>query len=146
MLFPQQELINRGSFKFYRPVCVVEELLPRAVSLVAEVDMDEGVVLWLEGLLDEGHVGLFWGSASFPDVAAGTGADDVFPGGFSSYAPRDYVVERKLAGGESFSAVLAFIFVAREYVSAIEFDVGPREAVVKEQADDSRDGDVKIDG
>ena len=56
------------------------------------------------------------------------------------------MVERELAGGEAFAAVLAFVLVASEDVSAIELDVGAREAVVKEQANDPRDGDVEIDG
>jgi len=77
---------------------VVEELLPGVVSLVAEVDVDERVVLRLDGLLDECHTGQLWSPASFFDVAAGTGANDVFPDGFSAHASRYDVVERKLAG------------------------------------------------
>lgn len=38
------------SFKFNRPVCVVEELFPAFVSLVAEMDVDEGIVAGFDGL------------------------------------------------------------------------------------------------
>jgi len=125
---------------------VVEELFPGSVSLVAEVDVDEGIVLWLDGFLDEGHGGLLGRPASLLDVAIGTGADDVIPHRFSAHTPGDDVVERELTGGEAISAVLAFVLVASEDVSAIELDIGAREAVVKEQANDPRDGDVEIDG
>jgi len=38
---------------------MVEELFPAFVSVVAEVDVDEGVVAGLDGLLDERHAGMF---------------------------------------------------------------------------------------
>ena len=34
---------------------MVEELFPGAVSLVAEVNVDEGIVLWPDGFFDEAH-------------------------------------------------------------------------------------------
>jgi len=37
---------------------VVEELFPAFVSVVAEVDVDEGVVPGLDGLFDECHAGM----------------------------------------------------------------------------------------
>ena len=40
---------------------MVEELFPALVSLVAEVDVDEGVVAGLDGLFNELHAGKFWG-------------------------------------------------------------------------------------
>ena len=47
------------SFKLHGPVGVVEELFPAFVSVVAEVDVDEGVVPGLDGLFDELHAGMF---------------------------------------------------------------------------------------
>jgi len=58
---------------------VVEELLPGMVAGLAEMDVDEGIVPGLDGFLDQCQSGLFWGSASFFDVAVGAGADDIFP-------------------------------------------------------------------
>ena len=52
------------------------------------------------------------------------------------------MVEGQLAGGVFLSAVLAAVLVACEDVSAVELNFVSWEAVVKEQADDSRDGDV----
>ncbi len=40
------------SFKFYGPVGVVEELFPAFVALVAEMDVDEGIVAGPDGLFD----------------------------------------------------------------------------------------------
>ena len=47
------------SFQFDGPVGVVEELFPAFVSLVSEVDVDEGIVPGLDGLFDEFHAGMF---------------------------------------------------------------------------------------
>ena len=73
---------------------MVEELFPAFVSVVAEVDVDEGVVAGLDGLLDERHSGMFYGLAAFFDVTGRTGTNDIFPGCFAAQASRDYVVER----------------------------------------------------
>ena len=44
------------------------------------------------------------------------------------------------------AAILAMVFVAGEDVPAIEFDLASGQAVVKEQPDNSRHGDMEIDG
>lgn len=56
------------------------------------------------------------------------------------------MVEGQFAGGETSAAILAGVFVAGEDVAAIELDLGAREAVVEEQADNAGDGDVEIYG
>ena len=43
---------------------MVEELFPAFVALVAEMDVDEGVVAGLDGLFDEFHAGVFRGLAA----------------------------------------------------------------------------------
>ncbi len=65
-----------------------------AVSLVAEVDVDEGIVPGLYGLFDELHAGIFQDLAALFNVAGRTGTNDVFPGCFAALAARDYVIER----------------------------------------------------
>jgi hypothetical protein len=45
------------SFQFDGPVCVVEELFPTFVAMVAEVDVDEGIVAGLDGLFNGGKEG-----------------------------------------------------------------------------------------
>jgi len=59
---------------------VVEELFPAFVSVVAEVDVDEGVVAGLDGFFYELHAGIFQGLTAFFDVTGRTGTNDVFPG------------------------------------------------------------------
>jgi len=81
-------------FQLYRPVGVVEELFPAFVALVAEMDVDEGIVPGLDGLFDEGHAGMFRGMAAFFDVAGGAGTNDIFPGCLAAQAARNDVVER----------------------------------------------------
>ena len=58
---------------------MVEELLPASVSVVTEVDVDEGIVLGPDGLLNKLHPGMLWCSAAFFDIAGCAGANNVFP-------------------------------------------------------------------
>ena len=58
---------------------MVEELLPASVSVMAEVDVEEGVVSGLNGLSDKLHPGAFWSSAAFFDVTGCAGTNNIFP-------------------------------------------------------------------
>lgn len=78
---------------------MVEGLFPAFVSVVAEVDVDEGFVPGLDGLFDEFHAGMFQDLAAFFDIAGWAGTDYVFPGCCSAHAPRDDVVMAKLWSG-----------------------------------------------
>src|SRR5215213_5332496 len=62
-----------------RPVRRVQELLPRAVALVGEADVDDGAALGLDRLGDQVQVRLLRGAAAFLDVALHAAADDVLP-------------------------------------------------------------------
>ena len=135
---------ERASFQFHGPVRVVEELSPASVSLVSKMDVDEGIVLGLDRFLDERHAGLLRHASAFPDVARGAGTHDVFPRGLTTQGPRDDVVERQLAGREALAALLASVFVAGKDIPAIEFDFASGQAVVKQQPNDPRHGDVKV--
>ena len=59
---------------------MIEELLPASVSLVAEVDTNEGVVAGFDGFLDEVHACVAWGASSFFYVAGGARTNNVLPG------------------------------------------------------------------
>ena len=72
---------------------MVEELLPASVARLAEMNVDERIVLRFGRFLDERHSGQFWGSASFFDVAVGAGADDIFPDRFAAHTPWDDMVQ-----------------------------------------------------
>jgi len=73
---------------------VVEELLPASVAVVAEVDVDKGVVPGPDGLSDKLHPSALWSSAAFFDVAGCAGTNNVFPDRFAAHTPGDDVVER----------------------------------------------------
>ncbi len=73
---------------------MVEELFPAFVSVVAEVDVDQGVVSRSGGFFDQLYAGVSRGPAAFPDVAVCAGTDDVFPDCLAAHASREYVVER----------------------------------------------------
>jgi hypothetical protein len=129
-----------------RPISMVEELLPAFVARLAEVNMHKRIVLRPGRDADKREAGLLWGSAAFFNVTLGAGADHIFPVRFSAHTSRDNVVEGKLAGVVTFAAILAAVSVAGEDVAAIEFYLAAREAVVEQQTDNARDGDVEIYG
>ena len=133
----------RDLFQLDRPIGVVEKLLPAPISVVAQMDVDERIVGRPDGRLDEFHVRFLWGSSALLDVARSAGANDVLPGGFAAERSRNHVVEGQLTGGEMLAAILAPVFVAGEDVPSVELHVGSRKAVVKEQPDDPRHGDVE---
>ncbi len=55
------------------------------------------------------------------------------------------MVEGKLGGRKAFAAILAGVSVACEDVSAVELHIVFWKLVVKEQADDSWNGNIEID-
>jgi len=110
---------------------VVKELLPASVAGLAEVDVHQRIVPGLGGLLDQRHSGYLRGSATFFDVALGAGTDDIFPDRIAAHAPWDDVVERQFVGRKSSPAILAAVFVTGKDVSAVEFYVILRQAVIE---------------
>ncbi len=123
---------------------MVEELLPGAVSLVPQVDVDERVVPGPDGLLDQRHAGLFRCLAPLPDVARRACADDIRPNRLAPHTPRNNVVQRKLAHRESLAAVLASVFVAGEDVSTIELHFRPRQPIVKKKPNNPGHRNIEI--
>ncbi len=73
---------------------MVEELFPASVSVMAEVDVDEGVVSGLDSLSNKLHPCVFWGSAAFFDIAGCAGTNNILPDSFASHTPWYDVVER----------------------------------------------------
>ena len=63
------------------------------ISLIAQVDVDDGIVFGLEWFLNQDHTRLLRSSTSFFHVAGGTGTDDICPDGLAACASRDDVVE-----------------------------------------------------
>ena len=108
------------------------------------MDVDKRVALGFYGQLDKGHIGIFWAASAFFDVAVSAGADNVFPGRFAADTAGDNMVERQLACRKFFTAILAAVLVASKEVSAIEFDVVSRQAVVKKQPYYLRNCDIEV--
>ena len=65
---------------------MVEELFPASVAVVAEVDVDHGIVSWSRGLLDQCHAGTLRDPAALFHVAAGTRAHDILPVSLAAHA------------------------------------------------------------
>ncbi len=73
---------------------MVEELFPASVAVMAEVDVEEGVVPGPDRLSNKLHPGVLWGSAAFFYVAGCAGTNNIFPDSFASHTPWYDVVER----------------------------------------------------
>lgn len=125
---------------------MVEELLPASISLMSEVDMDKWVVPGLLWFLNKCQAGLSGSSAAFFDVAVRAGTNDVRPDGLSAHISWYDVVERQFRSRELFSAVLTVVFVTGEDISAIELYIISRQPVVEQESNDSRHGNMEIDG
>ena len=72
---------------------MVEELLPTAVALVAEVNIDERVTFWPDWFFDEFHSGFLGSPTAFFDVAFRAGANNVLPDGLASHAAGDDMIK-----------------------------------------------------
>ena len=109
---------------------------------VLEVCDEENVVFGFGGLLNQSQSRLLRRSAAFLHVAVGAGTDDIRPSGLAARASWNNVVEREFAGGLFFAAILAAVFVAGEDVPAVEFYLTSGQAVVKQEANYPRYGDI----
>jgi len=123
---------------------VADELFPAVVSLVAEVNMYEGVVSGTDRFGDKRHVGFFRCPPAFFNVALHTRANYIRPRRLPPGASRYHVVERQFAGREFPSAVLAVVFIASEDISAVEFHIALRQPVIKKKPDNTRHSYMEI--
>ena len=85
------------------------------------MDVNERIVSWFYGLLDEPNTRLFWSSAALSDVTFRTGTNNICPNGLSAHTARYNVVKRQLAGWPALAAILTFVFIASKDISAIKF-------------------------
>ena len=125
---------------------MVEELLPASVALLAEMDANKGIVSWPDRLVDEHYTCLFWSSASLFDIAFCACTDNILPNGLAAHTSRNNMVERQFAGWLALATILTSVFIACENISSIKFHLISRQTVVKQQADNPRHRNIKIDG
>lgn len=125
---------------------MVKELLPALVPLVIQMNMDHGVAFGLDRFLNEFHVGLLGSSSAFFYVALGAGADDIIPSAFAAEAPGNNMIQGQFRSGKLFTTVLAVVAVPGEKIAPIKLDSLSREPVIKQQANDPRYRQIKIDG
>ena len=125
---------------------MVEELLPASITLMAQENMHKGIVPGLYGLSKKRHPGLLGRSAGFFHIALSTGTDNIFPNRFSAHTPWYDMIQRQFTGRLALATILAFVFVSREDISSIKFHLAARQTVIKQQADNTRHGDIEIYG
>ena len=125
---------------------MIEEVFPGGVFVGAQAEVDDGVAFGFEGGFEQVHVCLVGGAAAFFGVAVDAGTHEVVPGGFAAKGAWDDVVEGEFLCGEFFAAVLAEGVIASVDVAAVELDVLAGQAIVDQEANDTRDGDFEADG
>jgi len=94
------------------------------------VNVDEGIVLWLEGLSDQRQACPLGRSAAFFDITVRAGTNDILPNRFAANRPGNHVVQRQLAGRILFAAILAPVLVAGKDIAAIELHIAGRQPVI----------------
>src|SRR5437867_3942895 len=109
-----------SSLQLHRPVSIIKELLPGAVALIGQPDIDNRRALRLVRLGDEMEMCLLGRAAAFLDVALHAAADDVLPGALAALRFGDDVVERELGCGHLLAAVLTAAAVAGVDIAAVE--------------------------
>ena len=124
---------------------MVKKLLPASVSLVGQVNVNDRVILGLDGFLDEFHMGLCGGAATFFDIAPQTCTDDVLPSGSSAQSAGNHMIQRQFGTGKTFTAILAVIVIASEQIAAVEFDRFVGDTVISQQPNHTRHRNMKID-
>src|SRR5471030_208168 len=75
------------------PIREIDEMLPRIVAGLAELEMEHGPPLRALRLMEQPQAGLVGRAVALAAVAGHAGADDVFPGAFAAAVARDDVVE-----------------------------------------------------
>jgi hypothetical protein len=81
----------------------------------------------------------------FPSVARKARADDIFPGHFPSFVPREDMVEVELVLREDLGAILAGVFVAKKNILPGEFHLFAGDTVVDCQNDNFRHPESHFD-
>lgn len=125
---------------------MVEELFPTLVTVMGQMDVNDGVSLGSNGFCDQRHPGLIGRAAPFAGVTARTGTDQILPSGFSPGAPGDNMVQRQFRRGKSFPAILTPIPVPGKNIPSIKFHRRSWQTIIYQQTDDSWNGNVEMDG
>ena len=128
------------------PIGEVDEMFPRVVTRLAELEMEHGAPLGPLRLVEEFHAGFGGGPVALAAVARHAGADDVFPRGFAAPVARDDMVEIEVLAVEFVAAILAGVVVALEDVVAREFHFLLRHPVEEEEQNHLGNADGERDG
>ncbi len=110
---------------------MVKELLPTAVALMAQVNMNEHVVFRLDRFLDERHSCLVGSSAALFHIAFCAGTNHIPPNWFAAHTPGDNVVKRQFAGWIPLAAILTPVFITSKDISAVKLYLVSRQTVIK---------------
>src|ERR1700761_1475029 len=125
------------------PVGQIDEVFPRFVAGLAELEMEHGPPLGPARLVQELEARLGRRAVALAAVARDAGADNVFPRGLTAAVARDDVVEVEILPVELLAAVLAGVVVALKDVVPRELDLLLRHAVEEEQEDYFRYADLE---
>ena len=85
------------------------------------------------------------GATPFADVATDAGANDVVPSRIAAATTGQDMIKAEFVGSESPAAILAAVAVAGENVAPVELHSGLGEAIIRQEPDDPRHQDFKMD-
>ncbi len=126
------ELWDSNLLQFNIPVRIIDKRLPRLVFFLRELEIQERAPSRFLRLADQCQVGLPWCSAALSDITVHTGTDDIIPGGTTSLAPGNDVVEAQFTGRKLLAAILALVVIAGEDIPPVEFHGLLRQLIVPE--------------
>ncbi len=121
-----------------------QETAPDFVAHIVELPEDDRIAPRLGGLSDELHPCFARRSASLANIAIPAGADDIFPGGRTTPAAREDMIQTQPLRWITFTTILATVLVPQKNVPAVELNGVLGNPVVREEADDAGNLHFKV--
>ena len=125
------------------PVRQVDKVLPTIVTVQAEVNLNEGAPFRAFRFTDQMQASFVWSSVRFPCIARDAGADNIFPGGWTTAIARSDVVKVQILSIKNASAILAGVLIAFEDVVPGEFNFFFRKTIKNHQEDNPGHADLE---
>ena len=118
-------------------------MLPTIVMVKREADLDEGPPLGPLGFANQMQAGLLGSAVCLERIALDAGANDVLPGGRAATIARDHMVQIKIFSLESFTAILAQVFVPFENIMPGKLHLFLRKMIIDHEQNHARDPDAE---
>ena len=125
------------------PVRQIDEVLPTIVAVQAEVNLNEGTPFRTFRLTDQMQASFLRSSIRFPRIARNAGADNIFPGGWTTAIARSDVVKVQILSIKNASAILTSVLVAFKDVMPGKFNFLFRKTIKDDQQNNPGHADLE---